>query len=99
MEKEKYTGNSEVEKKGVMKECINLVNKVTSKEVYNQIKDLAKRYQIGQTLEEDKLEGIIKGIYKGLKRCLDQVPFYQSILKSYPKISEKDKELKEKGLI
>ena len=99
MTQEKYTIKSEADADALIKKGTNIVNKVTSEGIHNQIRDLSKQCQVGQTPEDKKLGGIIEKIHEGLKRWPDQTPFYQSILKSYPKIYEKDKELKEKGLI
>ena len=98
-EKEKYTGNSKAEENCRIKECINLVNRVTKEDIRNQIRDLGKQCQVGQIPEDSRLGKIIERIYEGLKQWPDQTSFYQIVLKSYPRVYEKDKDLKEKGLI
>jgi len=100
MEKqEKYMGGSEAEKNCMIKQYVNLTNKITSEDLRNQIKGLAKRCQLCQMPGDNELEGIIKRIHDGLKQWPDQTPFYQTILKSYPEVEKKDGELKEKGEI
>lgn len=95
----KYEIKSKADADVLTRKGANLVNKVTSEDIRNQIRDLGKQCQVGQTPEDSRLGDIIKRIHEGLKQWPEHTSFYQTILKSYPKVYEKDQDLKEKGLI
>lgn len=95
----KYEIKSKADADALIRKGTNLVNKVTSEDVRNQIRDLGKQCQVGQTPEDSRLGDIIKGIHEGLKQWPEHTSFYQTILKSYPKVNKKDEYLKEKGQI